>query len=161
MRHPTSLARTTSVTFRQELQARSAARVAGDQDFAYLREDIAQLKQRLAAKTVSLNEADRRQEKAEAKAREEVRKQERAARKDSQPASYDITLKNANIPGLPAPASTLSSPVAKLPAPVTDEADEPQASNPQSDPILRESERILADYVGMVQRHSSVAVAAH
>ncbi len=33
-----------------------------DQDFAYLREDIAQFKKNLATKTVSLNEAERRRE---------------------------------------------------------------------------------------------------
>ena len=148
-------------TFRHELQARSAARVAGDQDFAYLREDIAQLKKSLATKTVSLNEADRRHENAEAKARDEIRRQERAVRKESQPTSYEITLKNANIPGLPAPATTLGSPVAKLLASGTGEAEEVEPSVPQTDPILRESERILADYVAMLRRHSSVAVVAH
>ncbi len=159
---PSDFAREDHVSpFRHELQARSAARVAGDKDFAYLREDIAQLKMRLAAKTVSLNEADRRQEKAEAKAREESRSRERVARKESQPASYEITLKNADIPGLPAPAATVSSTVAKLPQSQADETEEAEASIPQSDPILRESERILADYVAMLHRPSSVAVAGH
>ena len=93
--------------FEHELQAQSAARVAGDKDFAYLGEDIAQFKKNLATKTVSMNEADRRQEKAEAKAREEIRKQERVARKEIQPTIYDITVKNADIPGLPVPASAV------------------------------------------------------
>jgi carboxyl-terminal processing protease len=147
--------------FRHDLQDRSAARVAGDKDFAYLREDIAQFKKSLATKTVALNEADRRQEKAEAKAREESRRQERAARKESQPTSYEITLKNANNPGLPAPTTAVSSPVAKLPASPADQAEEAEASIPQTDLILSESERILADYVAMLHPHSSVAVAAH
>ena len=82
--------------FLNELRARSAARVAGDKDFAYLREDIAQFKKSLATKTVDLNEADRRRETEEAKARAEVRKQERAARKESQPTTYEITLENAD-----------------------------------------------------------------
>ncbi len=85
-------------------------------------------------KRLTMNEADRRQEKEEAKAREEVRKQERAARKESQPTTYDITLKNADAPGLPAPETTVSSPVAKLSASPADETEEAEASVPQSDP---------------------------
>jgi carboxyl-terminal processing protease len=147
--------------FRHDLRDQSAARVAGDEDFAYLREDIAQLKKSLSTKTVALNEANRRQEKEEARAREEARKRERAARKESQPTTYEITLKNADTPGLPAPATAISSPVAKLPASPADETEEAETSIPQSDPVLRESERILADYVAMMHRPSAVAVAAH
>jgi carboxyl-terminal processing protease len=146
--------------FLDELRARSAARVAGDKDFAYLREDMGRLKKSLETKTVSLNEADRRREKEETKAREESRRQERAARKESQPITYEITLKNADTPGLPAPSTTVSSPVAKLSELPADEAGNAEASLPQSDPVLRESERILADYVGMLRRPSAVAVAA-
>lgn len=147
--------------FLHELQARSAARVAKDKDFAYLDEDIAQFKKSLATKTVDMNEGDRRQEKEEAKAREEVRKQERAARKESPPATYEITLKNADIPGLPAPATNITSPAARLSESHTEEPDEAEASVAQWDPVLRESEGILADYVAMLRRHSSLAVAAH
>jgi carboxyl-terminal processing protease len=147
--------------FLNQLRARSAARVAADKDFAYLDADIAQLKKSLAAKTVDLNEADRRQEKAEAKAREAARKQERAARKESQPATYDITLKNAGTPGLPAPETATNSPSAKLSESPADEAEEVDASVPQSDSILRESERILADYAAVMGRSSPVSVAQH
>jgi carboxyl-terminal processing protease len=159
---PSDFAREDHVSaFEHDLQARSAARVAEDKDFAYLGEDIAQFKKSQATKTVSMNEANRRQEKAEARAREEVRKQERVARKESQPTTYDITLKNADTPGLPAPANTVSSPVAKLSATPADETEEVEASVPQSDPVLRESEQILADYVAMLHRPASVAMAAH
>jgi carboxyl-terminal processing protease len=147
--------------FLHDLQARSAARVAGDKDFAYLGEDIAQYTKSLAAKTVDLNEADRRQEKEEAKAREEVRKQERAARKESPPTTYDITLQNAEASGLPAPETTLSSPGAKLPTSLADETEEAGAGVSRSDPVLRESERIMADYVSMLRHPSSLAAAAH
>jgi carboxyl-terminal processing protease len=147
--------------FLDDLRAQSAARVAGDRDFAYLREDIGRLKKSLETKTVSLNEADRRQEIEEAKAREEARRQERAARKESQPISYEITLKNADTQGSPAPSTTVGSPVAKLSEFPAHETEDTEANVPQSDPVLRESERILADYVGMLHRPSSVAVAAH
>jgi carboxyl-terminal processing protease len=158
---PSDFAREDHVSpFRQELRARSAARVASAPDFAYLREDIGQLKERLAAKTISLNEAERRQEQAAAKAREEARKRERAARHESQPTSYEITLKNADVPGLPAAVATASSPAPKSSVSSADETEAAAAITPQRDPVLRESERILADYVFMLHRPSSLAVAA-
>jgi carboxyl-terminal processing protease len=147
--------------FLHVLQSRSATRVAADKDFAYLGEDIAQFKKTITAKTVDLNEADRRQEIEKDKAREEVRKQERAARKESLPTTYDITLKNAGAPGLPAPETAISSPVAKLSESPADEPEEARAAVAQSDPVLRESERILADYVSMLHQPSSLAAAVH
>jgi carboxyl-terminal processing protease len=147
--------------FLHDLQSRSAARVAGDKDFAYLGEDIAQFKKSIAAKTVDLNEADRRQEMEKDKAREEVRNHERAARKEIPPTTYDITLKNAGTPGLPAPETKINSPAAKLSESTAGEAEEAGAGVPQSDPILRESERILADYVSMLHHPTSLAAAAH
>jgi carboxyl-terminal processing protease len=147
--------------FLHVLQSRSATRVAADKDFAYLGEDIAQFKKTITAKTVDLNEADRRQEIEKDKTREEVRKQERAARKESLPTTYDITLKNAGAPGLPAPETAISSPVAKLSESPADEPEEARAGVAQSDPVLRESERILADYVSMLHQPSSLAAAVH
>jgi carboxyl-terminal processing protease len=147
--------------FLHELQSRSATRVAGDRDFAYLGEDIAQFKKSIAAKTVDLNEADRRQEMEKDKAREKARKQERASRKESPPATYDITLKNADAPGLPVPETAITSPVAKLSESSVDEPEEAKAGVAQSDPVLRESERILADYVSMLHHPSSLAAALH
>jgi carboxyl-terminal processing protease len=147
--------------FLRELKARSAARVTGDKDFAYLGQDIAQFKKTLAAKTVDMNEADRRQELEEAKARAAIRKQERAARKESQPKTYEITLQNADTPGLPAPVTTKSTPMAKLSKPSANEMEDAEASTLQSDPVLGESERIMADYVFMLRGSSSLTAAAH
>jgi carboxyl-terminal processing protease len=159
---PSDFAREDQVShFLRELRVRSEARVAGDKDFAYLREDIAQFKKNIANKTVDMNEADRRQEMEEAKARAEARKQERAARKESQPTTYEITMQNADAQGLPAPAMTANSAAAKLSESLGNEADEAGTSVPQHDAVLIESERILADYVSMLHRPSSLAVAAH
>ena len=143
--------------FVNQLRARSIARLAGDKDFAYLREDIAQLKHSLATRTVTLNEADRRKEEAAARSREESRKQERAARKETQPTTYNITLKEAGAPGLPAPVTAVAAPLAKAMKSDADEADEAEASVSQNDPVLRESERIMADYVTLLRRSSEVA----
>ncbi len=146
--------------FLRELRVRSQARVAGDKDFVYLGQDIAQFKKSLADKTVDMNEADRRRETEEAKTRAELRKKERASRNETRPATYDITLKNVDMPGLPAPATTTNSSVAKLVASPADGTDALDASVPQTDSVLHESERILADYVALLRRSSSMAAAA-
>jgi hypothetical protein len=159
---PSSFAREDHVSpFLHELRARADAREAKDKDLAYLREDISQLKKSLATKTVSLNEADRREEKAEAKGREEARKREHAARREGLPATYEITLKNADTPGLPAPAIAVSSATGKLSNSPAAEAEDVESGYRQSDPILRETERILADYLALMHQGSTLAVAVH
>ena len=147
--------------FLKELRARSATRVAEDKDFTYLREDIAQFKKNLATQAVSLNEADRRRETEAAEAREASRKQELAALKENQPITYNITVENTDTPGLPAPISTLSAPATKLSASVADKTNEAEASISPSDPVLRESEHIMADYVEMLHQSPAMVVSAH
>jgi len=142
--------------FRTELQTRSAARVAGDEDFAYVRDDMARLRKSLATKTVSLNEADRREENAEAAARAASRRRLLAARKERPATTYEIKVKNTGSPGLPAPLTALNSSAANLPEIGGEASGEAEALRPQSDPVLGESERILVDYVAML-RSSSLA----
>jgi carboxyl-terminal processing protease len=72
------------------LRQASSARVATEKAFSYLAGDIARLRQNLAAKSVSLNEAERRDEMAQAKAREGEREQEsKALRADAWPTMSD------------------------------------------------------------------------
>ncbi|MEY2936747.1 MAG: Periplasmic protease, partial [Pseudomonadota bacterium] len=52
------------------LRQKSAQRIAAGRDFVYLAEDIARLRKSLTEKTISLNEAERRQELADAKKRQ-------------------------------------------------------------------------------------------
>jgi carboxyl-terminal processing protease len=111
----------------EALRQRSAKRIAAAQDFVYLAEDIARLKKSLATKTVSLNEAERRQELAEGKARQAAREKERATRQTQKPATYEITLKNAATPGLPPPVSAKDSPT-------TSAAAEPPAKGAAAEP---------------------------
>jgi carboxyl-terminal processing protease len=149
--------------YEHELQLRSAARVADDKDFAYLREDIAQLQKTLATKTVDMNEADRRQEKERAQARAKARKEERTARKETPPTTYEITLQNADNPGLPAPTTTTVAgvPKVKLMELPTNELDDNDPTMAARDPDLREAERIMADYVALLNHSSPVTVASH
>ncbi len=84
-----------------ELLKRSSDRVATNQDFAYIREDIALFRKNQEDKTVSLNEKERLKEKDEADARQKARDEERRARKENQRKVYELSLKQAEQPGLP------------------------------------------------------------
>jgi carboxyl-terminal processing protease len=139
----------------------SRARVSSSPEFTYLREDIAKLKQNLATKTVSLNEAERRLENANDKAREAARKKERAARKEIEPISYEITVQNAGTAGLPAPVAAVKEAAVK-PTPTPDEDGEPAAeAQSANDPGLREAVGIMADYVGLLNLPVAVATSGH
>ncbi len=86
-----------------ELQRRSGERVAKDRDYSYIGEDIERFKRQLADRTVSLNEKKRRQEMDADRNRASVRKSEIKARNETEPLTYEITLKNAVLAGLPEP----------------------------------------------------------
>lgn len=92
-----------------ELKRRSDARISSDRDFAFLREEVDRFKKNQAEKSVSLNEAQRLKEKEEAAERAKARKKELAARTDPPGKVYEITLKNAEQPGLPAPVGKTNS----------------------------------------------------
>jgi carboxyl-terminal processing protease len=147
--------------FLKELRARSAARVAGEKGFTYLREDIAQFKKNLATKTVSLNETERRRENQADQNRDELRKQELLALGERQPATYDITVKNADASGLPAPEATQgNAPMAKSASAADKKALAVEISPALGDPDLRETEHIMADYVNLLHQTPAVALAA-
>jgi carboxyl-terminal processing protease len=136
-----------------ELRKDSATRIQGDKRFAILAQAIARVKKTVASKTVSLNEKDRRDDIAKGKALEEQLEQEMRKVRAAQPLTYEITLANANRPGLPAPLSASAAKPEKKP--VADDESEPgddltgdsTGHTPADDIILTECERILADYV--------------
>jgi carboxyl-terminal processing protease len=86
------------------LRRESEARVATNQDFIYVRQDIAELKKLQADKTATLNEHDAITERQTNYARAMERAAERAGRPLPDKKFYDITVENAGFPGLPAPA---------------------------------------------------------
>jgi carboxyl-terminal processing protease len=136
------------------LRARSDRRLAAEKPFAYLADDIAKLKKRLASKSVSLNEAERRQEVVRSKNREtELVNDERALR-GTGPTTYEITLKTALFPGLPLPlaltkkAETTGAGHASSTG--DDRGIEAKDRSTTDDIILNESVRILADYVKLL-----------
>jgi carboxyl-terminal processing protease len=151
-----------------ELKKDSDERIAKSKDFEYVREDIAQFVKRQEDKTMSLNEKVRLNEKAADDARQKARDKERLARKGREPVVYDISLKQAELPGLPKPTlktNSLASAGSRTGLPTghptagagvgslggtSDDADEEKP--PAIDPTLDESESILVDYMHVLDR---------
>ncbi len=144
-----------------ELRQRSAARVATNQDFIYIRQDIDEFQKRQADKTASLNERERVEERQEADGRQKQRDAERAARKLPDVKIYELTVENAGEPGLPPPLGETNnvtanhSPATTFPKPgatsttttVTEVLSSKEAA---ADPMLDETERILDDYISLL-----------
>ena len=100
-----------------ELRRRSDARITSDKDFAYVRDEIERFKKMKEEKTVSMNEEQRWKEKRESEARAEARKRELRSRPQPDYKTYELTLKNVDLPGLPPPTNTFASARSKGPGP--------------------------------------------
>jgi carboxyl-terminal processing protease len=133
----------------EALRENSSRRVAADKEFGELAGDVARLKKSMAAKTVSLNEAERREELEQAKARLAEREREERNLCASRPAVHEIALEQASRPGLPPPTPCKAvAPPGAASAPDTRPIDEFSPGGSSEDAIvLGEGERILADYV--------------
>jgi carboxyl-terminal processing protease len=137
------------------LRDASAKRLAADPAFDDLRKQLARLKARLDGKTISLNEAERRREQAEDKALAKATAAKAEAMEAGIPA-YEITVKGASAPGLPARATGAGAPppasAALKPGANKEEAEAEAAHARAADNlVLDESLRILADYVGLLE----------
>ncbi len=168
--------------FLADLRKRSAERVAADQEFSYIREDIALYKKRMADKTFSLNEKQQLAEKEEADARQKARDKERLARKEMTEKVYELTLKQAGLPGLPPPLAPTNNSLAKISGPKSDtttgastngpvaSVKSPAATDtlddvldeerpPAVDADLVESEHILMDYIPLLPKNNVASAA--
>jgi carboxyl-terminal processing protease len=92
-----------------ELLARSEARVATNQDFDYIRQDIAQYQKMEADGTATLNERDAIKERERDTLRGKERDKEQQARADSGLRIVELAVKNTMEPGLPAPKMYLTT----------------------------------------------------
>jgi carboxyl-terminal processing protease len=128
------------------LRQQSDARVATNQDFIYIQQDIAQFKKLQADKTVSLNEREQIKERLANQVRQKAREKEQAARRNSGLKIYDITVGDADKPGLP-PALGQTNAVALAGSTNKVDTAANKKSPPQLDPYLQETENILEDYV--------------
>ena len=156
-----------------KLAAASRERIAKDQDFAYLQEDIELLKKQLEDRRVSLNEEKRLAEKAEAEERREARKAERLARVNNDTNIFEIDLQ-----GVDAGKEMLSLAVLKVKegdqlASVEnkrakdevnlDDEDDGEAKDEEADdtvdPHLNETLNILRDYIRLMNGASLASAA--
>ena len=156
-----------------QLLRRSTERIATNQDFAYIRDDSEQYRKREADKTVSLNEAEELRQRREEEARQKARNKELLSRNEPDEKVYDITLKQALLPGLPAPEQwtnllasrslpgasdaigTNSASISRAPVPESlDSLDPDEIKPPAVDPDLDESERIMLDYISLLPKTS-------
>jgi len=139
------------------LTKRSSARIEDDQDFAYILEDIETLKERLEDKSVSLSEAKRLAEKDEEKAKRETRKKEREARGDTDETVYDLSIKMIKTDTkLGEEIENEEKPI-RLEEENEDEEDEEEEDEPKLDPHLRETLRILHDYIRLLDPKKQIA----
>jgi carboxyl-terminal processing protease len=138
------------------LRDASARRVAADPGFAELRPQIARLKSHLDEDSMSLNEAQRRRDRAEEKAFEKAIAAKAEAEEASVPA-YEITVKAAGLPGLPPRLTSLAKPASGAAPPKADadaDAAETAGARAADGLVLNEALHILADYVGLLARPS-------
>jgi carboxyl-terminal processing protease len=141
-----------------ELRRRSSERIATNQEFIYTRQDIDQYQKLQADKTASLNERERLKERQDADARQKARDKERAARKASGVKIYELTVENADEPGLPPPVGETNTVTAtQLPAGAlrtsvgsTTVTVPEEPSSHAVDSMLDETERILEDYIPLL-----------
>ena len=163
-----------------ELRKRSTERITRDKEFSYVREDIDLYKKKQADKTFSLNEKQQLQEKEDADLRLKARDKERLVSGEPDERTYELTLKQASLPGLPPPVAKTNSAVAKLsnakggsasgittntaiaardsaPQLILDEPVD-EEKPPAVDADLLESERILLDYISLLPKNSLVSI---
>ena len=92
-------------TLLPELIKRSAARVAADVHYGYVREDIDRYKKMLADRSISLSEKVRRDEIQSDRDRVARREEEIRKRNETTLVTYNLSLKDAVKPGMPEPES--------------------------------------------------------
>lgn len=139
------------------LLAQSSQRIATNQEYVYIREDIEQFRKYQALNSVSLNEKKRIAEWEEEDARQRARDKERLARKTPTPTVYELTLKQVDLPGLPAPAAKTNAEVAKVEGTALGEDEEIEETPPVVDAALEETERIMLDYINLLALNGVVA----
>jgi carboxyl-terminal processing protease len=161
------------------LRQNSNARIATNQDYIYISQNIEQFKKLQADKTLSLNERDQIKERQTNQARQKARDKELDARKPSNAKTYEITVEKADEPGLPEPmpltisitnnysdvtSAAISNVVSKLDANgagmnSTTKTSKISKANPAPiiktspvppDPMLNETVNILENYISLM-----------
>ncbi len=126
-----------------KLETLHSARIAGEKEFQWWAQDVAQFREERAEKSISLNEAERRSERDSEDAK---RKSRQASRKalglDLDPLADD----DSRDDGLQAGERDVAKDVARQ-----------KAAEKRPDPLLRESAAILADAVRLLANDRSLS----
>jgi hypothetical protein len=127
------------------LRDKSDARVAADPGFRFVRQKLMMAEKIEKAKSLSLNEADRRREETQANEIQAKMKQVVLAKAARLPPVLYVTLDEIESPPLPPidQSAQMSAAIAKA-----------GESNPDDDIELGEAENILADYIRALQANS-------
>ena len=155
--------------FKNELAKRSSARIASDQEFTYIQEDLSRIKQRVADNKISLNEKVRLTELDEDKARKDKRTAERAKVTTPESKTYLITLENLSKPELQLAKSDAKANEDQAKAEVSDDASDADPDDldnadgspkkPLIDPVRNETLNILGDYIDLAKSPAKTASA--
>jgi carboxyl-terminal processing protease len=144
--------------FLDELRGRSSQRIGNDPEFVYTKDEMARLKEKITANSLSLNEAARRKELAEEKNRKEKRIEERKQRGPALAVqAYELKLDDL--------ASAKLRPVAydrkpdKAVAADEDEAED-KKTDPEPDAIRNEALRIMKDLIDLNRQTKTASIQA-
>jgi carboxyl-terminal processing protease len=88
-----------------ELRSLSTARLATNQDFAYMKQEIAEYEKLDEDRTATINEDKSIMERKHVFAENRARDEERQTRPVPEAKIYELTIQNCDAPGLPAPMS--------------------------------------------------------
>lgn len=142
--------------FLDELRRRSTERVAADPEFAYVREDMQRLRDRIEKNRISINEEVRRTELDEDKKRKEARKEDREKRGPLVNAKvWQVTLDDAKSGRKELEVVDYERERDKKYLDEEEEAEESEKGKngekkkPEPDPIRNEAVRIIGDLIGL------------
>ena len=144
------------------LKSHSDARIATNQDFLYVQQDIVQFQKMQADKTATINERDALKERERNFLQNKSRDAERTARPTDGVKVYDITVKNSELPGLKEVAANAETGADAATTPdgnaLAHKSVADKKSPPPFDPMLDETERILEDYISLLGKNSPLMV---
>ncbi len=164
-----------------DLHRKSDERIATNQDFAYMKQDIEQTLKLQADKTATLNEREALKELQKNEAMKKARDAEREARPLPPVKIYELTMRNVTEPGLPepmvlwatnvetrvsngvnptnfAPAAGLTNAIANSGSSTNRPGKTTVKKALLPDPMLDEAERILEDYIWLLGKGQPLVV---
>jgi carboxyl-terminal processing protease len=143
----------------------SASRVATNRDFGYVQQDIAELEKLQSQKSDTLNERKAWDEKERLDAQRKARVKDIASRPLPDETMYEITVADAEKPGLPEPVQLMKAPgdsgdAYTMVFPTNSINVIPLTNSVPPDAMMEETERILQNYISL-ERGGRDTVASH